>query len=125
MAELILKEEVYAVVGAAMEVYYKLGIGFLEPVYQEALQIELTRRCIPFEPQERLELYYKDTLMTKKYRADLVCYGQIIVELKVISHLSNLEWAQLINYLKMTQPRVGLLINFGSRPHLEWKRIAN
>lgn len=65
MAELILKEDVYAVVGAAMEVYYKLGIGFLEPVYQEALQIELTRRKIPFEAQKKLEMYYKDTLMVK------------------------------------------------------------
>ena len=125
MAELILKEEVYAVAGAAMEVYYKLGTGFLEPVYQEALQIELTRRKIPFQSQKPLNIYYKDTLMTKKYIADLVCYEQIIVELKVLPRLSNIEWAQLINYLKISRMRVGMLVNFGSRPHMEWKRVAN
>ena len=108
-----------------MEVYYKLGTGFLEPVYQEALQIELTRRKIPFESQKPLNIYYKDTLMTKKYIADLVCYEQIIVELKVLPRLSNIEWAQLINYLKISRMRVGMLVNFGSRPHMEWKRVAN
>lgn len=125
MAELILKDEVYAIAGAAMEVYYTLGTGFLEPVYQEALEIELARRGVPFESQKHLELFYKEIKLTKLYIADLVCYGQIIVELKVLPRLTNIEVAQLINYLKITKMHVGLLINFGARPALEWKRYVS
>ena len=124
MAELILKDEVYAIAGAAMEVYYQLGSGFLEPVYQESLQIELTRRHISFEAQTPLELFYKDVKLEKTYIPDLVCYGQIIVELKVLDRLTNIEVAQLINYLKITKKRVGMLINFGAKPKLEWKRYV-
>ena|SRR6266542_44160 len=78
MPELILKEEVYLIVGAAMDVYYQLGRGFLEPIYQEALEIELQRRKIPFEPQQWLTTYYKGQALEKKYKPDLICYGQII-----------------------------------------------
>jgi hypothetical protein len=107
MSELLLKEEVYAIIGAVYEVYYTLGIGFLEPVYQEALS-----------------LFYKDTELSKLYIADLVCYGQIIVELKVVPRLTNIEVAQLINYLKITKKHLGLLVNFGSAPKPEWKRYV-
>ena len=124
MPELLLKDEVYAVVGAAMDVYYTMGLGFLEPVYQEALRIEFGRREIPFAAQEPLSLHYKDTLLQKKYFADFFCYSQIIVEIKVMERLSNREMAQLINYMKITRTRVGVLINFGSRPTLEWKRCV-
>jgi GxxExxY protein len=124
MAELILKDEVYAIAGAAMEVYYQLGTGFLEPVYQESLQIELAQRRIPFESQKTLELFYKDVKLEKKYIPDFVCYQQIIVEIKVLERLTNIEVAQLMNYLKITKMPVGLLINFGSRPKLEWKRYV-
>lgn len=124
MSDLLLKEEVYAVIGAALEVYYTMGIGFLEPIYHEALAVELTRRNIPFESEVPLCLYYKDVLLDKKYFADLVCYGQIIIELKVLQGLTNIEVAQLINYLKITRMHVGLLINFGSNPKLEWKRYV-
>ena len=102
MPELILKEEVYAVAGAAMEVYYVLGVGFLEPVYQEALAIEFSRRGIPFIREKKLNIFYKDVQMTKTYRADFVCYDQIIIELKSQFQLTNLEEAQMINYLKIT-----------------------
>lgn len=102
MTELLLKDEVYAVAGAAMEVYYTLGTGFLEPVYHEALEVELSRRGIPFESQKPLSLYYKDAVLSKMYVADLICFGQIIVELKVVDRISNIEVAQLINYLKIT-----------------------
>lgn len=124
MPELILKDEVYAVAGAAMEVYYNLGSGFLEPVYQEAMEIEMSLRQIPFEPQKCLKLFYKDVELRKEYFADFVCYGQIIVEIKAINQLTNIEEAQIINYLKITKTHVGMLINFGSRPKLEWKRYV-
>lgn len=122
MPEIILKDEVYAVVGAAMEVYYTIGTGFLEAIYQEALEIELSRRKIPFESQKPLALTYKDIVLKKQYFTDLVCFGQIIVELKVVPRLTSGEMVQIINYMKITRHRVGLLINFGSGPKLEWKR---
>ncbi len=124
MPELILKEEVYQIVGAAMDVYYRLGRGFLEPVYQEALEIELGRRGIPFEAQCRLTIYYKEQPLGKLYVADLICFDQIIAELKVCERLSGAEQAQIINYLKATQKKVGLLLNFGSPLRLEWKRYV-
>jgi GxxExxY protein len=122
MSELILKNEVFTCAGAAMDVYYTLGIGFLKPVYHEALSIEFGRRGIPFESEKELDLYYKETRLSKKYFADFLCFGQIIVELKVVPRLTNIEIAQLINYLKITRLRVGLLFNFGSQSKLEWKR---
>src|SRR5215210_5280037 len=112
MSELLLKDEVYAIVGAAMEVYWQLGTGFLEPVYQEALEIELRNRHVPYEEQKPLCVLYKGQSLKRKYIADLICYGQIIVELKALDRLSGREVAQLINYLKATGIRVGLLLNF-------------
>src|SRR5258705_5917219 len=102
MPELILKEEVYLIVGAAMDVYYQLGRGCLEPIYQEALEIELRRRNIPFEPQQWLTTYYKGQALEKKYKADLILYGKIIAELKACEGLTNREVSQLLNYLKAT-----------------------
>ncbi|HKE56945.1 MAG TPA: GxxExxY protein [Pyrinomonadaceae bacterium] len=124
MAELILKEEVYQIVGAALEVYYQLGCGFLEPVYQQALEIELGRRGIPFEPQQEVVICYKGQILDKKYVADLICFRQIIIELKALHGLSGREVAQLLNYMKATGMHVGLLINFGSIVKLEWKRYV-
>jgi GxxExxY protein len=124
MAELILKEEVYQIVGAAMEVYYQLGCGFLEPIYQQALEIEFGRRRIPFEPQQELVIFYKGEILEKKYVADFICFNQIIIELKALNGLSGREIAQLINYMKITGMHVGLLFNFGSTPRLEWKRYV-
>jgi GxxExxY protein len=91
LSQLILKEEVFNIVGAAMEVYWQLGRGFLEPVYQEALQIELSRRKIPFVPQQELTICYKGQPLKKMYVADLICYKQIVVELKVLDRLSERE----------------------------------
>ena len=123
MTELVLKEEVYEIVGAA-KVYYRLGRGFLEPVYQEALEIELRHRAIPFEAQKELTICYKEHTLEKKYIPDFVCFGQIIAELKVCQCLQGHEVAQLINYLKATGCRVGLLLNFGSPVRLEWRRYV-
>lgn len=124
MSELILGEEVYQIIGAAMDVYYQLGRGFLEPVYQEAFQLELGRRGIPFKPQTEVTIFYKEQPLSKHYKPDVICFGQIVIELKVCDRLTGIEAAQILNYLKATKMRVGLLINFGSRGTLEWKRYV-
>ena len=121
---LMFAEEVYAITGAAIEVHKKLGPGFLEAVYQEALEIEFELREIPFASQKNLTIRYKGVVLKKVYCADFVCYGKIIVELKALSKLSGTEEAQLLNYLRATGLEVGVLINFGSSPRLEWKRFV-
>ena len=124
MTELLLKEEVFAIIGAAIEVHKELGPGFLEAIYQEALEIELESRELPFEAQKPLVILYKKRRLKKEYVADLVCYGQIIVEIKALDRLSGKEESQILNYLKATGLRVGVLINFGSSGRLEWKRFV-
>lgn len=124
MKELILKDEVYQIVGAALDVYYQLGRGFLEPVYQEALEVELRRRGLPFKAQCPVTIYYKQQPLNKLYVADFVCFDQIIAELKACDRLTGSDEAQLLNYLKATRKRVGLLLNFGSAVRLEWKRYV-
>jgi GxxExxY protein len=121
VAELILKTEVYQIVGAAIEVHRHLGPGFLEPVYQEALEIELRRRSIPFQSQCRLPIHYKGEVLRKSYVADLICFDQIIAELKACDRLTGTDEAQILNYMKATGKGVGLLFNFGSLIRLEWK----
>ena len=107
-----------------MEVSWQLGTGFLEPVYQEAMEIELSHRRIPYHAQKELVILYKGQPLSKRYVPDFVCYDQVIVELKAMQRLSGREIAQLINYLKATRMRVGLLLNFGSPGKLEWKRLV-
>ena len=124
MTELILKEEVYAIVGVAMDVHTTLGSGFLEPVYQEVMEIESTSRGLPFVSQKVLQIRYKDHVLKKEYIADLIYFDQVIVELKALDRLSGREESQLLNYLKATGMKVGVLINFGSHPKLEWKRLV-
>ena len=124
MAKLLHKDEVYATVGAAMEVYNALGSGFLEPVYQEALEIELTERGIPFEAQKELRLSYKGRQLEKTYFADFVVFGKVIVEIKALNCLTSREEAQLLNYLKATGLELGILVNFGADDKLEWKRMV-
>ncbi len=119
MAQLILKEEVYAIVGAAMDVYNELGAGFLEQVYQEAFEIELSLRNIPFEAQKELPIYYKEHRLKKSYFADFVDYDKIVVEIKALDRLTSKEESQLLHYLKATGFEVGLLINFGAANKLE------
>lgn len=124
MTELLFKDEVYAIVGAAMEVHTVLGPGFLEAVYHEAMEMEEREKGVPFESHKKLKIAYKDRWLTKEYEADQVCYEQIIVELKALDRLTSREEAQLLNYLKATNLRVGLLINFGSIGKLEWRRLV-
>ena len=120
---LVLGKEVYALVGAAMEVHTQLGCGFLESVYQESFEMELSTRDIPFEAQKVLPIQYKGVRLEKTFTADLVAYGQIIIELKALDKLTAQAEAQVINYLKASKMPVGLLVNFGGRS-LQWKRIV-
>lgn len=121
--ELILKDEVYAIVGVALEVSNELGSGFLEAVYQEALAIEFGERRIPFVQQVPIGIHYKGRPLSKEYIPDFICFDQIIVEIKALKQLTTVEDAQLLNYLKATSKPVGVLLNFGV-PKLEWKRMA-
>ncbi len=123
MPELLLKDEVYTLVGAAMEVYNELGNGFLEAVYQEAYEMELGDRVIPYEPQKLLTIYYKTRKLNREYKADVLAYGKIVVELKSEERLTTKDEAQLLNYLNATRLPVGQLINFGAENKLEWKRM--
>lgn len=121
-SDLLYKEEVYAIIGAAMTVYNELGSGFLEAVYQEALEIELTAKGIPFKSQTELPVYYKGHRLKKYYIADLLAYDKIVVELKAMVRLTQIEDAQLLNGLSATRLELGLLINFGAEKDLEWRR---
>ncbi len=114
--------ETYAVIGACMEVHTELGHGFLEAVYQKALAAELTLRNIPFAREQEYEVLYKGNRIDAKYKADFVCFGSIILELKALTALSSAHEAQVINYLKATGLERGLLINFGT-PKLQYKRL--
>lgn len=118
------KDKSYHIIGAAMEVHKELGCGFLESVYQEALAMELTDRHIPFEREKQLDIYYKGVLLDKKFYADFICYDDIILEIKAVSELSPVHRAQLLNYLKATKKRLGILINFGETS-LRYERYAN
>jgi GxxExxY protein len=109
---LLYKEECYAIQGAVFEVYREMGCGFLEAVYQECLEKELTHRGIPFQSQVQLGLTYKGNRLNQTYKPDFVCYGKIIVELKTVKEVDNTHRAQVLNYLKATGMRVGLLLIF-------------
>jgi GxxExxY protein len=111
----------YAIIGAAMEVHRELGHGFLEPVYQEAFALELDQRNIPCRREAELPLLYKSRLLKCTYRPDFLCHGCIVVELKALAAIGNIEMAQVLNYLKAGGFQIGLLINFGT-PSLQYRR---
>jgi GxxExxY protein len=116
-------ERSYNIIGAAMEVHKELGSGFLEAVYQEAFEREMAERKIPYKAQPHIEISYKGKPLNKTYQPDFICYNEVIVEIKAKSVLSGTEEAQVINYLKATGIKVGLLINFGAKS-LEHKRYV-
>ncbi|MFO0951081.1 MAG: GxxExxY protein [Isosphaeraceae bacterium] len=115
--------ETFAVIGAAIEVHREIGPGFLEAVYQEALAAELTDRKVPWQREVEVPVFYKGRTLKCSYRADFVCYGSVIVELKAISEVTAREHAQVLNYLKATRMRRALLFNFGAN-RLEFKRFV-
>lgn len=122
--KIIFKEESYAIQGAIFEVYREMGCGFLEAVYQECLEKELRLRGIPFVAQPELRLSFKGELLQQKYKPDIICYEKIIVELKAAKQTVPEYEAQLINYLKATNMKLGLLVNFGAYPKVEILRMA-
>ncbi len=116
--------QTYAIIGAAMTVHRELGSGFLESVYHEALEIEFGARSISFRHEVDLPIFYKGRPLKTTYRADFVCFDNIIVELKALSKISGREKAQVINYLKAARFDRGLLLNFGAES-LQYERLAN
>jgi GxxExxY protein len=121
---ILYKTESYNIVGACFEVYKELGTGFLESVYQECLEHEFKTRNIPFLAQPLLELSYKGLTLKQVYRPDFICYNEIIIELKAVSVLLDEHKSQVLNYLKATKLRLGLLINFGHHKLLEYERLV-
>ena len=122
--KIFFKDECYKVQGAIFEVYREMGCGFLEAVYQECLEKELARRNIPFVAQKKLKLAYKDEPLKQTYKPDLICYGKIIVELKAVRVIAPEHKAQVINYLKATGMKLGLLVNYGTYPKATITRLA-
>jgi GxxExxY protein len=121
---ILFKDECYAIQGAVFEVYREMGCGFLEAVYQECLEKELAVRSIPYVSQQELRLNYKGESLRQTYKPDLICYGNIIVELKALSSTTGDHKAQVLNYLKATGIRLGLLVNFGCHPKATAERIV-
>jgi GxxExxY protein len=119
---IVYKDESYKIIGTALNVYNKLGSGFLESVYQEAFEIELQRQKIPYEREKELRINYDGIVLKQFYKADFVCFDSIIVELKAISALEDSHRSQVYNYLKATKFKLGILLNFGHHKKLEWER---
>src|SRR3954469_1334731 len=124
MSEILHKQESYAIVGACFEVYNEKSCGFLEPVYHECLSMEFEHQSIPAISKPVLTLSYRDRMLTQAYQADFVCFQKIIIELKAVSKLVDEHRAQLLNYLHATGFDLGLLVNFGHYPQLQYERIA-
>ena len=122
--EILFKEECYQIQGAVFEVYREIGCGFLEAVYQESLEKELAIRDIAFIAQQELKLQYKGEPLKQTYKPDLICFNSIIVELKALSATTGEHKAQVLNYLKATGIRLGLLVNFGCYPKATVERIV-
>ena len=121
---LVFEDESYAIRGAVYEVYGALGAGFLEAVYQEALEKELAARAIPYKSQQEITIQYKGEPLRQTYRADIVCFGKIIIELKAVKQLLPEHSAQLLNYLRATGLPLGLLVNFGHHGGVEIRRMV-
>lgn len=123
--DLIFKDESYSIIGACFEVYKDKGCGFLEDVYQECLEIEFGYQKIPAIAKKPLALSYRGKILRQKYEPDFICFEKIIVEIKAVSRLIDDHRAQVINYLNATGFKLGLLVNFGHYPKLEYERIVH
>jgi GxxExxY protein len=123
-SKILYKEESYAIIGACFNVYEEKGNGFLEAVYQECLEIEFSFRKIPYETQKNLQLKYRDRILKQTYKPDFLCCNKIIVEIKALSKIVDEHRAQILNYLNGSGVKLGLLINFGHHPKLEYERFV-
>ncbi|MCA9160754.1 MAG: GxxExxY protein [Pirellulaceae bacterium] len=124
MTDLVYREECYKIVGACFEVYNDKGCGFLESVYQECMVIEFDYQRLPSVPRQALRLFHRGKELKRKFIPDFICYENIIVELKAVGQLTDEHRAQVLNYLHATGFRLGLLVNFGSYPKLDWERLV-
>ena len=124
-AGLIYKDESYGIVGACFIVYKDKGCGFLEPVYHECLEIEFEFQRIPFLSKLPQTLQYRGRTLIQTFTPDFLCYGKIILEIKAVSALTDEHRAQLLNYLSATGCKLGLLVNFGHYPKLEYERLLS
>jgi len=124
LMEIIYKEESYRIMGACFEVYKEMGCGFVEPVYQECLEFEFEMQGIPFMRPPELALHYKGRPLKLKYIRDFILFDKIVLEIKSVRELINEYRAQVHNYLKATRLRLGLLVNFGQYPKVEYERIV-
>jgi len=121
--ELVYKEEAYKIMGACMTVHRELGCGFLEAVYAEALEMELHSQDIPFKREVPISIEYKGQPLKKSYLADFICYDKVIIELKAVNYLESVHESQVLNYLKATGHKLGILVNFGEQS-LKYKRLV-
>jgi GxxExxY protein len=124
MSGIVHKLESFEIMGACFEVYKEKGSGFVESVYQECLEIELGLRNIPFKAQQELALTYKGRPLKSKFKPDFICYDKVVLEIKAVGGLTDEHWAQVQNYLRATGLKLGLLVNFGHYPKVEYERIA-
>ena len=124
MTEILFREESYKIMGAMFEVYNEMGCGFLEQVYQECVELELGDQRIPFVPQVQLKLKYKHHHLKSKYIPDAICYEEIVLELKAVKKITDERRAQVHNYLKAIGFRLGIIVNFGHYPKVEYERIV-
>jgi len=123
MPVLRFEEDSYAIIGACFEVHKVLGCGFLEAVYQECLEIEFRCKSIPYEREKGIDIIYKNIKLQKKYIVDYICYNKIVLEIKALNEITGEHEAQILNYLKATKYRLGLLVNFGEQC-LKYKRFV-
>ena len=123
--KIVYKEKSYRIIGACFEVYKEKGAGFLEAVYQECLAMEFTSSAIPYKEKIDLKLHYKGQALKQSYQPDFFCFDRIIVEIKAVKQLKDEHRAQVINYVKSTGVKLGLLVNFGHHPGLEYERFVN
>ena len=121
---ILFKEESYQIIGICMNIHSTLGGGFLEAVYSEVLEMEFKKNNIQFEKEKKLEIYFNGEKLNKTYRADFLCFDEIILEIKSVNFLHENFSSQLLNYLKATNKKLGILINFGEKS-LKYKRIVN
>jgi len=125
MTDILFKEESYQIMGAAIEVYKEKGSGYLEAVYQECLVMELEDNKVPLKEKPPLTFYYKTRQLKQKYEPDFFCFDEIIVEIKAVKTLTDQHRKKIINYLKSTGKELGILINFGHHPKVQYERFVN